>query len=246
MTATVSSPASRAVVAVLVWCDLYTRNLDSAIAEQRRDEIASDLYEHSVWAREQGHPASTISLAIVSRAMRGAGADLSWRRAQQRREALAYPAYARQRRANGAVSAALAAFAFLLLAWGTYVTGRISATVAQGTIEPWSQTSAVLLASTALAACGLVLVLRNKTRALGALWLMAPTALLIQAGLYQLYSISVTVGWFTLAMRNWTFAVNLLTAGSLIVLLAAAIWAWPTRTPPRTVHSTTTEPERTY
>ena len=36
---------------VLNWCGWYTRDLSPDVAGERRDEIASDLHEHAVWAQ---------------------------------------------------------------------------------------------------------------------------------------------------------------------------------------------------
>jgi hypothetical protein len=58
------------------WTSIYTRGLPDDVATRRRDEIASDLYEH---ADELG-PSSGQQLAVVGRVLWGIPADLSWRR----------------------------------------------------------------------------------------------------------------------------------------------------------------------
>lgn len=64
----------------LWWVDLYTRGLPEAARENRRAEIASDVWEHSA-AGEHGR---RTQLAIASRCLRGALADAGWRRTQRR------------------------------------------------------------------------------------------------------------------------------------------------------------------
>ncbi|MET0990152.1 MAG: hypothetical protein ABWY54_05860 [Glaciihabitans sp.] len=226
---TLPSP-HRSVDLVLQWCSFYTRRIDAAAADQRRNEIRSDLHEHVVWAMSAGKSASEIDRSVVSRAIRGAVHDLSWRRAQRRREALADPVFTRGRRADLSVTSLLSVYAVLLVAWGLYVCARVAQSVALGYIRPWSATSVTLLVATGLAACGFALVLRSRTRPLGALWLALPTVILVYSGLYQLHSISATVSWFTFSLSGWSLAVTILVMGALILLAAAAIWTWPTDT----------------
>jgi hypothetical protein len=58
------------------WTAIYTRGLPEEVAARRRDEIASDLFEH---ADELG-PSTGQQLAVVGRVLWGIPADLSWRR----------------------------------------------------------------------------------------------------------------------------------------------------------------------
>jgi hypothetical protein len=58
------------------WTAIYTRNLPDDVAARRRDEIASDLFEH---ADDLG-PSSGQQVAVVGRVLWGIPADLSWRR----------------------------------------------------------------------------------------------------------------------------------------------------------------------
>jgi hypothetical protein len=62
---------------VATWTRLYTRGLPSDVAERRRDELASDLYEH---ASLQGRT-SAQQREVIGRVLWGIPADLSWRRA---------------------------------------------------------------------------------------------------------------------------------------------------------------------
>jgi hypothetical protein len=57
----------------LRWVALYTRGLPDEVAARRREELASDLHEHTAAG---GRPA-----AVLGRVLWGIPADLSWRRA---------------------------------------------------------------------------------------------------------------------------------------------------------------------
>lgn len=60
---------------VLRWTALYTRGLESALRNDRRDEIASDVFEQ--W--RVGEAGWSHSLAMLGRCLRGMPADVSWR-----------------------------------------------------------------------------------------------------------------------------------------------------------------------
>ncbi len=63
------------------WARLYTRNLPTAAAADRRDELESDLWEHGndVALHSTGH--RRYQLEVVVRVLLGAPADIAWRRA---------------------------------------------------------------------------------------------------------------------------------------------------------------------
>ncbi len=58
----------------------YTRDLPTAIAQRRVDEIAADLHHHMAHERTHGRSDRRIALSILSRMVRGLAADASWRR----------------------------------------------------------------------------------------------------------------------------------------------------------------------
>jgi hypothetical protein len=59
------------------WSSLYTRGLPAAVAERRREELASDLHEHATSAGA----GLALQVAVLGRVLWGIPADLSWRRA---------------------------------------------------------------------------------------------------------------------------------------------------------------------
>ena len=63
--------------AATAWTTFYTRGLPDETAERRREEIASDLFEH---AHEAG-PTPAQQTEVLGRVLWGIPADLSWRRA---------------------------------------------------------------------------------------------------------------------------------------------------------------------
>ncbi|PRY65023.1 hypothetical protein B0I08_11140 [Glaciihabitans tibetensis] len=227
-TSPTSSPTLDISAAVMRWCEFYTRELPSNVATERQDELASDLYEQTVWAQDAGVATQQVRRSILARAVRGVPADLSWRHAQRRNISLASRTAIRARQANSAVVVASVSAASLIVLWGLYVLTRVMTTAARGGFSPWSNTTVTLGVATALAALGLVLMARKKTRALGTLWLIVPTAILIPTGLSLLYPISATVG-VLFNQPEWAPATHLLTGGLSLFLVAASIWNWPSR-----------------
>jgi hypothetical protein len=70
------------------WARLYTRGLDPAVRASRAAELESDLWEQ---LSAEGDTLRT-QLAIVSRLLRGAAADVSWRRERKGRRRRPAPA----------------------------------------------------------------------------------------------------------------------------------------------------------
>lgn len=159
----------------LWWVDRYTRGLRPDTREARRAEIASDLWEH----RHDAGDTWSTHLAIVSRCLRGAPADLSWRRSRARRRR-ALPARGPLLRGAGWAAAGMA-YAFLVVLHAWFASALLGldlygADWAPGDVERWSRSSGVLV--TAL--LGGVLLLRATPR-LGAA--LVAGASLVTAGL---------------------------------------------------------------
>jgi hypothetical protein len=140
----------------LRWVRLYTRGLPADARAGRLAEIESDLWEHR---RDAGEGIRTEA-AIVSRCLRGAAADLGWRRAQRR---------GRPRRARlasvargGAWTIAVASLLFLL-GFQLYAASALVGLDLYGTgwpegdVAEWARVNAALLA---LAVTGSILFVR--------------------------------------------------------------------------------------
>ena len=63
------------------WVSCYTRALPTDVAQRRREEIESDLFEHAVDAQANGIRESSFTIEVFGRVLSGMPADLSWRRA---------------------------------------------------------------------------------------------------------------------------------------------------------------------
>lgn len=60
------------------WASTYTRSLTPDVAQRRRDEIESDMYEHAHDREDRG---AAFQFEVLGRVLSGVPADLSWRRA---------------------------------------------------------------------------------------------------------------------------------------------------------------------
>jgi hypothetical protein len=83
----VSVPAAGTTKAVLGWVAFYTRFAPEDVAQARRDELLSDIYEQHAHAARQGLAPSAADRTILSRALRGLAADLNWVTNQHHRKA---------------------------------------------------------------------------------------------------------------------------------------------------------------
>jgi MYXO-CTERM domain-containing protein len=76
------SAADRAAALVSWWVATYSRRLPVEVAERRRAELASDLWEQRAYGRTVGAPALAVALSILRRMTAGIPADLHWRQRQ--------------------------------------------------------------------------------------------------------------------------------------------------------------------
>ncbi len=227
MSVLASKPYHRAVHHVSRWSSWYTRTIDTEVATARRDELASDLYEQAISADESGTSPRKVARTILSRAARGAGADLTWRYAQRRHAALANPASFRLRRVEGTVSALVLVAASSVAGAGIFVIIRIALSTIGGEIRPASETALTIVAFTALAIGALALLLRHRTRVSGAILMVLASIGVVHFGLFQLYSLSATVGAMTFTMPGWDLASTTFIAGLALFFTSAAVWWWP-------------------
>lgn len=138
----------------LWWVDRYTRGLPAGTREDRRAELASDVWEH----RADGGEGLATQLAIACRCLRGVPADLSWRRSRVcGRHAL--PGRGALLRGAGWVTAGLA-YALLVAHHAWLSTALVGLDLygddwAPGDVEWWSRVSGALLCLLVLGAVGL-------------------------------------------------------------------------------------------
>jgi hypothetical protein len=62
------------------WVRWYTRRLPADVAAARRDELASDVWEHAADACQARRSGWAIDVEVIGRVLSGVPADLSWRR----------------------------------------------------------------------------------------------------------------------------------------------------------------------
>lgn len=197
---------------ILRWCDLYTRGLSPAVAGDRRDELASDLWEHAAHEPRAG-------AAMISRALRGMPADLAWRHDQRRGARRELPIGTRI--LGGGLAAMVAAMASALIGLGVFVLVRH----ATFTPQRWSENEAWTLGLTLLAVAGALLVPRARTRSVGASAL-ALSAALIHFAYLELSIFSVTANELRV-LPEWGLAVWCLVGCAACIFLSAAIFWLP-------------------
>lgn len=67
------------------WALRYTASLQEDVAQRRRGEIRSDVWEHRAWAEQSGIPPALLAVSILRRVVAGMAADMRWQRAQRAR-----------------------------------------------------------------------------------------------------------------------------------------------------------------
>ena len=221
-----SPECATAIRLVSRWGAWYTRDLPQGVAGDRRDELASDLWEHASWAHDQGVPAPRVARSIMRRAAAGALSDLGWR---WRQIGGLPPREAREHRLNAAALSGVLALALATLGWATFVFARLGRGVADGSALMVSDSSLAMVAFTLLAVIGLPLLLARRTRFIGGLWLGVTTIGLVWAGFESLRYTSATASALIYNMPGWTTALAGVSAGLALLFVACALRWWPSR-----------------
>jgi hypothetical protein len=228
VTALTSPQDRRSVRLVRRWVELYLLELDPLIAQERREEIASDLHEHALWAEGRGESTGRIGLAIIGRAVRGAAADVSWRRDVLRAQGTSGPV-----RSLGLV-AVIGAFSSVLAVFGLFVVARSALAILRG--GGWiTPTPHVLVAAgTALLVLAVALLLRSvRGRVVAALALGVGAVLLLPAAVDVLMNVSVTAGAFISSAptgpAQTLLVARLLAGGVALIGLSLVLAWWPAR-----------------
>lgn len=76
------SAVRRADAVARWWVHRYTSALPPEVAQRRRDEVSSDLWEQQAWASARGTSTTAVAVSIARRVVAGVPADLWWRRSQ--------------------------------------------------------------------------------------------------------------------------------------------------------------------
>jgi len=223
-----SSPeCSTAIRLVSRWGAWYTRDLPADVAGERRDELASDLWEHASWAHAQGQASTRVARSIVWRAAAGAASDLGWRWRQINGLP---PREAHEHRLNATALSGVLLLVLAALAWAVFVFTRIARGVAEGTHSLMSEPSLGMFLFTLLAVIGIVLLLLRRTRFLGSLWLIVPLGGLIVAGWESLRHGSATASLLLYNMPGVSQSIFGAVLGISLLILAGSIRWIPTGT----------------
>jgi len=203
---------------VLAWVDRYTRGVPSHVAGDRRDELRSDLWEQVQADGDRPTSELATAISILSRTVRGIPSDLSWRRAQLAgRPAQPF----RNRFVNRVVPAGVvlaAVVGVMLASIGVGALGRIGVALARHEFPPSDLTVTSTALGTLGLVCGLLLMLRSRTRWIGAIWLAASAAIVLSFGGLALVTLSATVQWFAYRLLPYPLS----TLGQLGVIAAIA------------------------
>jgi hypothetical protein len=203
------------------WCVFYTRGLLADVATDRQDELRADVLDHLQWGRDEGASERAVTRAVLWRALKGMPSDLSWRRAQRRLVD------------NGGFGTRLFAGWLLLGASALGVGMVVLALTAIGRDRQGLPFGEGPIAPTLVAAlvisCGVLLLLRQRTRWLGALWIAAGAPIVITTGANLL--IVTTTVLFHVAQSTPLWSAGEVTIAVCVVVFyaAAAMWWMPDR-----------------
>lgn len=219
---------------VLDWCAWYTRDLVPEVAGERRDEIASDLHDHAVWAEEAGIAPTRLRRDIVLRAIRGIPHDLSWRAGQLRAGFAADPMPLGTRRVGTTLAALVIFGGVLVVAFGIFLLVRIARALVIADVETVPDETVMIGVLTVISLAALILASRRRTRWIGALLLAPPSAMIGVLGVQVLYQVSATGTFLVSTLSNygpgpepWWIAAASAGGGAAVGFVGAAIWWWP-------------------
>jgi len=232
MSATRSAPYRYAARRVLRWIDWYTRDLDAAVAASRRDEIASDLYEHAIDADRSSSTSFGLAATILLRLALGAPADLSWRRERLRSGEGLPLSTIRLRSTSVAMTFMAIVLAGLLALSGGFTSLKTFVAVATGFAAVAPAGSVWIVALTGVSIAAFVLLWREHGRWLGAAFLAVAAAFLPSLLVAALWSVSATGNVLanTPGLAGYVF---ILSTGLTCFAIGAAIWWFPSQTSER-------------
>jgi hypothetical protein len=145
--------AARAIERVLLWANFYTFGLPYDIRNDRLDEVHSDLYEQ-VAAADRRSSDRTLARLVVDRAIRGAMADVNWRRAELRGAAPRYVSRVVRVVVAASIVAGLAASAVLFASSNAASSNASQATVQVGGLKYQLHSEALFVVNRSSAVAG--------------------------------------------------------------------------------------------
>jgi hypothetical protein len=203
------------------WCAFYTRGLPAEIATDRRDELRADVVDHIEWARNEGSTDPAVSRAILWRALKGIPSDLSWRRAQLR---MADATGFGTRLFAGwlLLGACVLGVGLIALALTAIARDHQGVPVGDGPVLP-------TLVAALVIACGILLMLRVRTRWLGALWIAAGAPMIATTAADLLIANTTVLYHVATATPLWSTGERAVGTCLLVFYVAAAMWWMPER-----------------
>ena len=180
---------------VLRWCLWYTRGLDSEVARDRQNELASDLHEQLATAQASGVDGWKTHASILARAIAGAPADLSWRAGRLGAGEIVQAVH-RRNRINEAFALVVFLVGITVVGGGIYLYARLVRALDLQVITYVPGATAPIIVLTLIGLIGCGLLLRRSTRGWGSLLLILPSAVLPILAVGLLYTISATAGAF--------------------------------------------------
>ena len=202
------------------WSALYTRGLPEEVALARREELAADVMDQIEWSTAQGQSERVVGRAITWRTIKGAPSDLMWRHAQLR---IANPAGFSTRAFAGwlLTSATGLGLGLVLLSLIAVLRDWRRIDLGDPPLMPTSVAALVI-------ACGLVLLARDRTRSLGALWIAAGAPVVVTVGL-SLLAQNTTLLLLAAHTPLWGAGQAAVAACTAVFFVAAAVWWMPER-----------------
>ncbi|PJJ72911.1 hypothetical protein CLV46_2490 [Diaminobutyricimonas aerilata] len=211
------------------WATRYTRGLPPEVANERLDELAADLHDHSAHADATGMTGRALAVAIVSRSLRGVPADLAWRAAQRRVVGGARIAFSGRHLPVTLLVIAITASA--LFAIGGML---MSLTLASQTLrdQQYAEVLALTIVVSIALVCGLALLARRITRSIGALWLIGAVFGMGHLVIHYLTHYDTVLTPLLARLPDWPSFVVAESIGAALLYLAVAVWWLPISSTP--------------
>lgn len=206
------------------WCAFYTRGLPAEVASERREELAADVLDQTEWATEQGIGPASIARSITWRAVKGIPSDLAWRR-MHLRAADAVTLGTRFFHGSLLVGAHALGLGLILLA--------LTAVIRNGwRIFTGDAPAMATFVAALVIACGLMLIRREQTRPIGALWLAVGAPVIATVGVGLLAKNTTMLLLVSHSTPYWGVGLGAVAGCVSVFYLAAAAWWMPERQVP--------------
>ena len=179
------------------------------------------MLDQGDWARTQGLRSFAIGRSIVWRALKGVPADLAWRHAQLR---LAYLPALRARLFNEWLL-------FLVTARGLGLVSLAGTAIVRNRGAVFGQDALVMptLVASLVTMCGMFLLVRIRTRPIGALWIAVGAPVIATTGIELLARSTTLLLYASRTTSAWGTAEAMIAVSLVVFYLAAAVWWMPER-----------------